>query len=82
MLCVPALVFVLLALFSYGYAVMKEHTFTNRDIAGGSISILIWLFVVRYVCIAGYEMLAWVLAIAPYIVSVFMGFYCALLKKN
>lgn len=82
MLCVPSLAFVLLALFSYAYAVMENHTFSNNDIAGGIISVLIWLFVIRYACKMGFEILAWVLAVGPYLISVFMGFYCKLLSKK
>lgn len=77
MLCAPALVFVLFMVFSYAYALLHNKTFDNGFVAGAIIAALIWIFVIRYACMAGYNLVAWTIAVGPFVVNVFLGAYCA-----
>jgi hypothetical protein len=84
---VPSIIFRLLSLFSFIYYAVYHFGgvfwgFVFLYVIIYLIGVVCWAHVLRKICIRGFNMLAYVLAILPFILSVLLYFLLPLIHKK
>lgn len=64
-LCTPALVYVILSVIALGSAMMYKFQPITLIVKG--IFIIVWTWLLNYLCSKNYETLSWILLLMPFI---------------
>jgi hypothetical protein len=70
--CSPAQLYLVLAMFSLVYGFVKNFQFVTLITKG--IMIVIWAWILNWLCSKGFKTLSWLLVLFPFIVMLFAFF--------
>ena len=70
MLCLPALIYLIIGILALMFYITKYSVGT---VLLKAIFILLWTWLLNYICSKGYEVISWILVLLPYIIfGIFM----------
>jgi hypothetical protein len=80
MLCTPALVYLILSIIGIIYYLF---TYSVGTVLLQTFFVLIWTWILNYICSSGYEVISWILVILPFIlIPLFMFLFVAYVVKD
>lgn len=80
-LCLPALIYLILAIVQI-IASILYRTSTIIGTVVGIVILILWTWLLNYICKAGYEVVSWILVFLPIILTIVVFIFLANFMKN
>jgi uncharacterized membrane protein len=69
-ICAPAMLYLVLSIIGIVWLVYAK--FSTMSILLQAIFVLLWTWLLSYLCLSGYEVVSWILVLLPIVVSIIM----------
>ena len=80
MICVPAMLYLILSIIVI--IVMLFHKVSISSVLFKTLFVVIWTWLLNFLCSKGYEVLSWKLVLLPFIIGIiFLIFFFNVLKN-
>ena len=76
MLCIPALIYLILSVFSLLYFITR---YSFGTVALKAIFIALWTWLLNFICSKGYTVIAWIILLLPFII---IGMFMLILYEH
>lgn len=80
-LCLPSLIYFILAIVQIAASILFGMATVSTFISG-IIILVLWTWLLNYICKAGYEVLSWILVFVPILFTILAILFLANFMKN